>query len=70
MEKFGNKPASDFNCFRCETKSIERKAEVYVDVDGLLNNDRYPLCLQCAKEWKAEYARILNGGLEDPLYDD
>lgn len=70
MENFGNKPASEFNCFRCETKSIEKKAEIFVDVDGLLNNDRYPLCLQCAKEWKAEYARILNGGLEDPLYDD
>jgi len=69
VKKFENKPASEFNCFRCETRGVEKKAEVYVDIDGLLNNDKYPLCLQCEKEWKAEYARILNSGTEDLLYD-
>ena len=64
-----HKIASDFGCFRCETKGKTRKAEVFVEIDGLHNNDKYPLCISCKKEWEEEYEALVSGNLNSDLND-
>ncbi len=56
------KSAKDFLCVRCEPKGRKRKADTFVHIDGLLNNEKHPLCNTCLKEWREEYAKLdLNG---------
>ncbi len=60
------KSATDYNCLRCEASGVIKKADTFVTVDGLLNEDRHPLCYQCKDEWEKEYAKL---ELDQPLWD-
>ncbi len=45
-------------CLRCEAKGVETKAETYVKIDGLLNEEYHPLCKECKTEWEKEYEAL------------
>ena len=60
-----NPDPSKHNCFRCEPRGIIRKASVFIAVDGLLNEEKQPLCKECAAEWEKEYSKL---NLNDPLF--
>jgi len=55
----------EHNCIRCEPKGVQRRADTFVKVDGLLNEELHPMCRVCAKEWKKEFTRI---SLNQPLF--
>lgn len=59
-------PPEGYLCVRCEAKGEQNQAEVFVETDGLLNNDMHPLCFKCKREWEAEYNSIL-GNEDDNL---
>jgi len=52
-------------CIRCEPRGIERRADTFVKMDGLLNQDQHPMCKPCAKEWKKEFTKLT---LNQPLF--
>lgn len=54
------------NCVRCEPMGITRKARVLVNVDGLENSVKQPLCKSCSKEWKKEYKALQSLVDNDP----
>jgi len=45
-------------CFKCEPLGVKKRADVFVQVDGLLNQEKQPLCFACQKEWKKEMAEL------------
>lgn len=53
-------PPKGYLCVRCEAKGDQTQAEVFVEIDGLLDSDMHPLCLRCKKEWEIEYNSIMN----------
>ncbi len=57
MKTFNPSPKKH-NCFRCEPKGVFKKADVFIAVDGLLNDEKQPLCYECKKEWEKELAAI------------
>ncbi len=52
------KPLKDQLCLRCEASGVKTRAELFVETDGLLNSDLYPLCKKCKSEWDREYETL------------
>lgn len=58
-------PPEGYLCVRCEARGEATQAQVFVDIDGLLDNDMHPLCFKCKREWEIEYNSIMNYDDED-----
>ncbi len=53
-------------CFRCEPLGIRKKADMFVSIDGLLNEEKQPLCKECNAEWKKEFNKLV---YNQPLFN-
>jgi DNA-directed RNA polymerase subunit RPC12/RpoP len=58
-------PPEGYICIRCEAKGVRTQADVFVETDGLLNNDMYPLCFRCKREWEVEYNSLMTDEFDE-----